>query len=97
MKEEMKTISISGEPSETTALRRKLDSIDDVLPYVGNFGRYQWCLLIALLPYSVAYANLYFSQLFFTLVPQEHWCNVDQLQIENFTQQDRQVTQLNQS
>ncbi|XP_043271471.1 carcinine transporter-like isoform X2 [Venturia canescens] len=91
MKEEMKTISMSGdnEPSETTALRQKLESIDDMLPYVGNFGRYQWYLLLALLPYSIAYSNLYFSQIFFTLVPNEHWCYVDALQDTNMTQEER--------
>lgn len=93
MKEEMKTISMSdiNEPSETTALRQKLESIDDMLPHVGNFGRYQWYLLLALLPYSIAYSNLYFSQFFLTLVPQEHWCYVDALQDINMTQEERSV------
>ncbi|XP_014217577.1 carcinine transporter-like [Copidosoma floridanum] len=68
-------------PNERTALRprMKLASFDDALPYVGDFGRYQLYLLIALLPYSVAYASLYFSQFFLTLVPREHWCKVDEL------------------
>lgn len=91
MEEEMKTITLSNdnEPGETTALRRNLESIDDILPYVGNFGKYQWYLLLALLPYSVTYANLYFSQFFITLVPQEHWCYVDDLQHRNLTRQER--------
>lgn len=76
-------------PSETTALRPKLETFDDILPYVGDFGRYQWFLLFALLPYSVAYAVLYFSQFFETIVPQEHWCKVDELANSSYTQQER--------
>lgn len=77
------------DPSETTALRSKLETFDDILPYVGDFGRYQWLLLLALLPYSVAYAILYFSQFFLTLVPQEHWCRVEELISLNLTQDER--------
>lgn len=67
-------------PTERTALRpKKLETFDDALPHVGDFGRYQLWLLVALLPYGVAYASLYFSQFFFTLVPREHWCRIEEL------------------
>ncbi|XP_072757437.1 carcinine transporter-like [Anoplolepis gracilipes] len=75
-------------PNETTT-RPKLETFDDILPYVGDFGRYQWLLLLALLPYTVAYATLYFSQFFFTLLPQEHWCKIEELVSSNFTQKER--------
>ncbi|XP_011344012.1 carcinine transporter isoform X2 [Ooceraea biroi] len=77
------------DPSETTTLRSKLETFDDILPYVGDFGRYQWLLLLSLLPYSVAYATLYFSQFFLTLVPQEHWCRIEDLVSLNLTQEER--------
>lgn len=77
------------EATETTALRSKLDSFDDVLPCVGDFGKYQFLLFLALFPYSVAYATLYFSQFFLTLVPQEHWCKVDDLLNRSLTQRQR--------
>ncbi|CAL1677603.1 unnamed protein product [Lasius platythorax] len=77
------------DPNETTTLRPKLETFDDILPYVGDFGKYQWLLLVALLPYSVAYATLYFSQFFLTLVPQEHWCKIEELVSSNFTQKER--------
>lgn len=77
------------DPSEITALRSKLETFDDILPYVGDFGRYQWLLLLSLLPYSVAYATLYFSQFFLTLVPQEHWCRTEELASLNLTQAER--------
>ncbi|KAL0102049.1 hypothetical protein PUN28_018534 [Cardiocondyla obscurior] len=75
--------------SNENAMRPKLETFDDILPYVGDFGRYQWLLLLGLLPYSVAYASLYFSQFFLTLVPQEHWCKIEKLISLNFTQEER--------
>ncbi|XP_011499845.1 PREDICTED: solute carrier family 22 member 3-like [Ceratosolen solmsi marchali] len=74
--------------TERTVLRTKLLSFDDALPCVGDFGRYQLYLLFALLPYSIAYATLYFSQFFLTLVPREHWCKVDEL-MDDLTAEQR--------
>lgn len=85
----MKNPIDTTDPNESTTLRPKLETFDDILPYVGDFGRYQWLLLLALLPYSVAYATLYFSQFFLTLVPQEHWCKIDELIPLNLTQEER--------
>jgi len=79
----------AASPNETTTLRSKLETFDDILPYVGDFGRYQRLLLLSLLPYSVAYATLYFSQFFLTLVPQEHWCRTEELVLLNLTQEER--------
>ncbi|XP_020280140.1 carcinine transporter-like [Pseudomyrmex gracilis] len=81
-------VDVTG-PNETTTLRPKLETFDDILPCVGDFGRYQWLLLLALLPYSVAYSTLYFSQFFLTLVPQEHWCRINELVSSNLTQDQR--------
>ncbi|XP_033326805.2 carcinine transporter isoform X1 [Megalopta genalis] len=76
-------------PTETTALRPKLETFDDVLPYVGDYGRYQWLLLLSLLPYGIIYAILYFTQFFIAIIPAEHWCKIDELMTTNFTQEDR--------
>ena len=86
MKDE-KSSSIS--PTETTRLRPRLESFDDVLPYVGDYGRYQWLLLLSLLPYGATYAFLYFSQFFITIIPTEHWCRIDELVNSNFTEEER--------
>ncbi|KZC09852.1 Organic cation transporter protein [Dufourea novaeangliae] len=82
-------LSNSIKPTERTALRPKLETFDDVLPYVGDYGRYQWLLLFSLLPYGMIYAFLYFSQFFITIIPAEHWCKIDELMGSNFTQEDR--------
>ncbi|CAL7934082.1 unnamed protein product [Xylocopa violacea] len=75
--------------TETTRLRPKLESFDDILPYVGDYGRYQWWLLLAILPYGMIYAFLYFSQFFITIIPTEHWCRIDELVNANITQEER--------
>lgn len=77
-------VSLDGTgDDERIVLIEKFDTFNDILTRVGDFGRYQWLLLLALLPYSVAYGALYFAQFFFTIVPNEHWCKVDAL--ANFT------------
>lgn len=82
-------IDTADSNESVTLTRSKLETFDDILPYVGDFGRYQWLLLLALLPYSMAYATLYFSQFFLTLVPQEHWCKIEELISSNLTQEER--------
>lgn len=76
-------------PTETTALKPKLETLDDALPFVGDFGKYQYYLLLGLLPYTFGYATLYFSQFFLTLTPTEHWCKVDELIHRNFSEAER--------
>ncbi|CAK9830056.1 Carcinine transporter [Anthophora retusa] len=84
-----KSLHNSIGPTETSALRSKLETFDDVLPYVGDYGRYQRWLLFALLPYGTIYAFLYFSQFFITIIPAEHWCRIEELIDSNFTQEER--------
>lgn len=59
--------------------RPKIETFDDILPYVGEAGRYQWFLFVVLLPFTFVYAFLYFAQFFITLVPEEHWCKIPEL------------------
>ena len=76
------------EPSKVEEGREqkpKIENFDDILPYVGEAGRYQWLLFIILLPFTFVYAFLYFAQFFITLVPEEHWCKIPELDGWNFT------------
>ncbi|XP_017878840.1 carcinine transporter-like isoform X2 [Ceratina calcarata] len=84
-----KDLDKSMGPTETTRLRPRLETFDDVLPYVGDNGRYQWLLLLALAPFGVIYAFLYFSQFFITITPKEYWCKIDELVEANFTEEER--------
>ncbi|EDV51090.2 organic cation transporter protein [Drosophila erecta] len=52
---------------------------DDILPLIGEFGRYQKLLFICMIPFSFFVAFVYFSQIFLTLVPEQHWCHVPEL------------------
>jgi len=57
------------------------DSVDfdDVLPHLGEFGRYQKMLFLLLAPFMFFVAFVYFSQIFITLTP-DHWCRVPGLE-----------------
>lgn len=86
---DVKNLHNSIGPTERTALRPKVETFDDILPFVGDYGRYQWLLLLSLLPYGVTYAFLYFSQFFITIIPTEHWCRIDELMNSSLTQEDK--------
>ncbi|CAB3253935.1 unnamed protein product [Arctia plantaginis] len=61
------------------SLPRKLKDLDDLLPYVGDFGWYQRYLFFLMIPFSFFFAFVYFGQIFMTVVPEEHWCFVPEL------------------
>lgn len=58
--------------------QRHID-FDDLLPHLGEFGRYQIMLFLLMIPFAFFVAFVYFSQIFITLVPDEHWCFVPEL------------------
>lgn len=60
---------------------------DDLLPYIGEFGTYQKCLFLLMIPFAFSVAFVYFTQIFLTLVPEEHWCRVPEL--EHLSLEDR--------
>lgn len=57
----------------------KLD-FDDILPHIGEFGSYQKILFFLMIPFAFFIAFVYFSQIFLTLVPEKHWCRIDELE-----------------
>lgn len=77
--------SVKAEEGE----RPKIETFDDILPYVGEASRYQWFLFIMLLPFTFVYAFLYFTQFFITLLPAEHWCTVPELERWNLTDKQK--------
>lgn len=70
-----------------TAGERQLKDLDDLFPYIGEFGWYQRLLFLMMLPYATFFAVVYFAQIFMTVAPAEHWCHVPAL--ENFTVEER--------
>ena len=59
---------------------------DDMLEYVGTFGRYQKCLFFWMAPFAIFVGFIYFSPYFITLVP-DHWCDIPEL--EELSPEDR--------
>lgn len=66
---------------------------DDLLPHIGEFGMYQKLLFLLMIPFAFSVAFVYFTQIFITLVPEEHWCRVPEL--EHLSVEDRWVMEWN--
>ncbi|XP_065361705.1 organic cation transporter protein-like [Calliphora vicina] len=61
-----------------TATAPSID-FDDLLPMLGEFGKYQKILFLCMIPFTFFVAFVYFSQIFLTLIPEQHWCTVPEL------------------
>ncbi|XP_049887790.1 organic cation transporter protein-like isoform X2 [Pectinophora gossypiella] len=55
------------------------DTLESVLSYIGEMGRYQKWLFVAMLPFGFIFAFVYFVQMFIAATPQNHWCRVPEL------------------
>lgn len=76
---DLKTENKSSELPNNTDEKPTMD-FDDVLPHLGEFGRYQKLLFLMMIPFAFFVAWVYFSQIFITLVPEEYWCKVPELE-----------------
>ncbi|XP_052860354.1 carcinine transporter [Anopheles cruzii] len=70
----------AASPGKMAVVEKPVVDFDDLLPHVGEFGRYQKILFLLMIPFAFFVAFVYFSQIFITLVPEEHWCYVPELQ-----------------
>ena len=69
---------ISGDFQPQTQPQR-VNDFDDLLSHQGKFGTYQKKLFLLMIPFAFFVSFVYFSQIFKTLVPDEHWCMVPEL------------------
>lgn len=69
----------------------QLMDFDDLLPHIGEFGRYQKILFLLMIPFAFFVAWTYFSQIFLTLVPQEFHCALPELESLISNKGDRYV------
>lgn len=60
---------------------------DDLLPHIGEFGIYQKILFLMMIPFAFFVAWVYFTQIFITIIPEQHWCWVPEL--ANMTAEER--------
>ncbi|XP_012552868.1 carcinine transporter isoform X1 [Bombyx mori] len=56
------------------------DALENILSHVGDMGRYQKLLFLAMMPFGLFFAYIYFVQMFIAATPQRHWCRVPELQ-----------------
>ncbi|XP_026323618.1 organic cation transporter protein-like [Hyposmocoma kahamanoa] len=56
------------------------DALEAVLSHVGEMGRYQKWLFVAMAPFGFIFAFVYFVQMFVAATPQTHWCRVPELE-----------------
>ena len=78
------TMAVAKKKKRSKEVRSKEEKakdvdFDDLLPHIGEFGTYQKILFILMIPFAFYVAWVYFSQIFITLVPEEHWCLVPEL------------------
>lgn len=82
-------VEVEKQPDGQVVQQRVID-FDDLLPHIGEFGRYQKILFLLMIPFAFFVAFVYFSQIFLTLVPDEHWCRVPELELfGNMTREER--------
>lgn len=74
------TISTNDKNKEKMESSNVVMDFDDLLPHIGDFGLYQKILFLLMIPFAFFVAFVYFSQIFMTLVPEEHWCKVPELE-----------------
>ncbi|XP_045508786.1 carcinine transporter-like [Colias croceus] len=86
MESHEKMAAVAGTPRERENIEmqangtsKQLKDLDDLFPYIGDFGWYQRMLFMLMIPYSFFFAFVYFSQIFMTVVPEQHWCDVPEL------------------
>lgn len=74
------TINTNEKDKVKTDTSSVVMDFDDLLPHIGDFGLYQKILFLLMIPFAFFVAFVYFSQIFMTLVPEEHWCRVPELE-----------------
>lgn len=66
--------------------------LDDLLPVLGEFGKYQKLLLwLICLPACIPCGFCAFNQLFMTDAPDDYWCSVPELKDLNLTANEIKV------
>uniref|UniRef100_A0A336MA72 CSON007857 protein n=1 Tax=Culicoides sonorensis TaxID=179676 RepID=A0A336MA72_CULSO len=83
------------EENQGTSKRKSISCrmpFDELLPHVGEYGLYQVILFLLLCPFLFFLAFVFMSQMFITLVPNDHWCEINGL--KNYDLTDIQIKEI---
>ncbi|XP_016981370.1 beta-alanine transporter [Drosophila rhopaloa] len=75
-----KTISGTSLPRRKWETEDYID-FDDLLPLIGEFGRFQVMLFLFMIPFCFITAFVYLGQIFMSLTPHKYYCYVPELMI----------------
>lgn len=64
---------------------RKPMEFDELLPHVGEYGIYQVYLFFMTMPFLAFIAFIFMSQMFITLVPDDHYCHIPGMEHTNLS------------
>ncbi|RZF49000.1 hypothetical protein LSTR_LSTR016973, partial [Laodelphax striatellus] len=65
-------LQVPAEKPVATVDKKPPMDFDDILPHLGEFGIYQKLLFLMMIPFAFFVAFVYFTQIFITLVPEQH-------------------------
>ncbi|XP_065369296.1 organic cation transporter protein-like [Calliphora vicina] len=71
--------SLESQNVEVVENKKSSMDFDDILPLIGEFGKYQKILFIYMIPFEFFLVFVYFTQIFLTLTPEQYWCEVPEL------------------
>lgn len=78
-KESSNTVNLEAHKVVEESPKKSTMDFDDMLPHLGEFGLYQKILFLMMIPFAFFVSFVYFTQIFITLVPEQHWCSVPEL------------------
>lgn len=78
--QDLNPLKLGAKCTTDTAASQPIVDFDDLLPHIGEFGKYQKLLFLMMIPFAFFVAFVYFSQIFITLVPDQHWCKIPELE-----------------
>lgn len=72
----MSTLTECEERKQKISRKELVNDFEDILTYVGGWGRYQIILLVLFFYVSVLFAYMQYPAILYLYVP-EHWCALD--------------------
>ena len=68
--------------------KKAIDDFDDILTYVGGWGRFQYMITLVFFLFNIFLGYVYLSPILTVYTP-PHWCKVPELEATNLSQELR--------